>query len=235
MKQRSGMAEEEKEPKVQSKQNMFQNLLYDETKLIIVLDSIESTTMWRSTTSESSAKNTFPFSSRTSKTTNPTWKKSSPTMFLSLSPSSHSQEEEKNYYTYKISQDELSVAIRREFIDFNGLTDYPSLHNIIKRLKPSDVICWHGSPAQRDFLRSHLQQDDSYAVMLANNGETVEIQSHNSIVDMQLDDSLLASLSRQKIGEYEIAFLFFHSLDVAACVESWKKSRNPSRSDTNTN
>ena len=45
------MAEEEKEPKVQSKQNMFQNLLYDETKLIIELDSIESSTMWKSKTS----------------------------------------------------------------------------------------------------------------------------------------------------------------------------------------
>ena len=71
--------------------------------------------------------------------------------------------------------------------------------------------------------------------MLANNGETVEIQSHNSIVDMQLDDSLLASLSRQKIGEYEIAFLCFHFLSVVECVESWKKSRNLSRSDINTN
>lgn len=36
MKQRSGMAEEEKEPKVQSKQNMFQNLLYRQTKLLRV-------------------------------------------------------------------------------------------------------------------------------------------------------------------------------------------------------
>lgn len=102
------------------------------------------------------------------------------------------------------------------------------------RLRPSDVICWHGSTSQLSFLRSHLEQDDSYAVMLAANGETVEIQSHNSIVDMQLDDALLASLPRQKIDEYEIRFLLFHTQDVAECVESWKKSRNPSRSDTST-
>ena len=133
-----------------------------------------------------------------------------------------------------MTHDELSIALRREYIDFNGLTDYPSLHDMIMRLKPSDIICWHGDSAQRDFLRSHLEHDDSYAVTLATNGETVEIHSHNSIVDMQLDDALLASLPRQKINEYEIRLRLFCSPNVVESVESWKKSRNPSRININT-
>ena len=102
-----------------------------------------------------------------------------------------------------MSEDVIRLSIRREFVDFNGLTDYPSLHDMITSLHPSEIICWHGLPSQQEFLFSHLQQDN-YAVVRAGNLEKVEIQSHNSIEIMRLDERLLAALPRQKVGEYEV-------------------------------
>lgn len=114
------------------------------------------------------------------------------------------EDETVEYSKYTTSEDQLEVKCRREYIDFNGLGDYATLHAAIREINPKHVICWHGGPAQRAFLTKRLEEDRQYAVQAAENGEAVEIMSDRTVTKMRLDEVMVRRLQKETVGDYEV-------------------------------
>ena len=66
------------------------------------------------------------------------------------------------YSKYTTTAEQLEVKCRREYIDFNGLGDYATLHAAIREISPKHVITWHGGQVQRAFLTKRLEEDRQY-------------------------------------------------------------------------
>jgi len=96
--------------------------------------------------------------------------------------------------------------MRREYIDMNGLSDYATMHGMIRSIHPTHVICWHGLPQQRDFFMDKLRRDNQYDVIVAEEGSPAEIVSEHSVMTMRLDEHLLIAIDRQVIGETEVGW-----------------------------
>ena len=96
--------------------------------------------------------------------------------------------------------------MRREYVDLNGLSDYATLHGMIRSVHPVHVICWHGLPKQRDFFMEKLRSDNQYDVLLADECTPVEVVSEHTAMTMRLDERLLATLERQMIGDTEVGY-----------------------------
>lgn len=94
--------------------------------------------------------------------------------------------------------------MRREYIDMNGLADYPTLHGVINRMNPDQVICWHGLPQYREFFTKQLMKDKSYKVLVADENEHVEVMSEHNVMILRLDDKLKATANMQSLGESEV-------------------------------
>ena len=97
--------------------------------------------------------------------------------------------------------------MRLEYIDMNGLSDYATMHGMIRSIHPTHVICWHGLPQQRDFFMDKLRRDNQYDVIVAEEGSPAEIVSEHSVMTMRLDEHLLIAMDRQVIGETEVGWV----------------------------
>lgn len=117
------------------------------------------------------------------------------------------QEEEKiDYFDYEvIENDSITVNNRIEHVDYNGLSDYSTIHSIIREINPSQIICWHGPRENRDFVVKRLEGDHSYVIHTAENQQTIEVVSKHDVMKIRLDDSLLNALPHYTIGDYEVA------------------------------
>lgn len=97
----------------------------------------------------------------------------------------------------------MEVGMRRAWIDLNGLSDYATMHGVIRSIHPTHVICWHGIAAQRDFFVGKLRGDNQYTVHIADEGSPAEIVSEHSVMVMRLDDSMIRG-QRYLIGDTEV-------------------------------
>lgn len=120
---------------------------------------------------------------------------------------SDGQEEEKiDYFNYEVVEnDTITVNMRRKQVDYNGLSDYATLHSIIREINPSQIICWHGRREKRDCVVENLMKDKTYVIHTAENQQTIEVVSRHNIAKIRLDDDLLRSLHHYMIGDYEVA------------------------------
>ena len=108
------------------------------------------------------------------------------------------------YSKYTTTAEQLEVKCRREYIDFNGLGDYATLHAAICEISPKHVITWHGGQVQRAFLTKRLEEDRQYEVRAAADGETVEITSDRTVTTMRLDEAMARQLKKEAVGDYEV-------------------------------
>lgn len=108
------------------------------------------------------------------------------------------------YSKYTTTAEQLEVKCRREYIDFNGLGDYATLHAAIREISPKHVITWHGGQVQRAFLMKRLEEDRQYEVRAAADGETVEITSDRTVTTMRLDEAMARQLKKEAVGDYEV-------------------------------
>lgn len=95
--------------------------------------------------------------------------------------------------------------MRRKQVDYNGLSDYATLHSIIREINPSQIICWHGRREKRDCVVENLMKDKTYVIHTAENQQTIEVVSRHNVAKIRLDDDLLNSLHHYMIGDYEVA------------------------------
>ena len=79
------------------------------------------------------------------------------------------------YSKYTTTAEQLEVKCRREYIDFNGLGDYATLHAAIREISPKHVITWHGGQVQRAFLTKRLEEDRQYEVRAAADGDQLTV------------------------------------------------------------
>lgn len=124
-----------------------------------------------------------------------------------LEEESYKEEEKKDFFEYKPTEEgaSITVTMRREKVDYCGLSDYQTMHSIVREINPSQIICWHGPRENRDFIVKRFQEDRQYVLHTAENQQTIEVESRYNITKMRLDDELLKSLTHYTIGEYEIA------------------------------
>lgn len=108
------------------------------------------------------------------------------------------------YCKYTIATETLEVKCRHDYIDFNGLADYSTLHGAIREISPNHIICWHGGAQQRGFLMQRLAEDRRYDVKGAGDGESIEITSDHTVTIMRLDEAMVSGLKREMIGDYEV-------------------------------
>ena len=90
-------------------------------------------------------------------------------------------------------------------MDYSGLSDYPTIHSIIREINPSQIICWHGPRENRDFVVKRLEGDNTYVIHTAENQQTIEVVSKHNVTKIRLADELLSSLCHYTIGDYEVA------------------------------
>ena len=116
------------------------------------------------------------------------------------------EQQKTDYYDYEVVEGEtLTVNMRRERVDYTGLSDYPTLHSIIREINPSQIICWHGPQENRDYVVNRYRGDQQYVIHTAENQQTIEVVSRYNFTKVRLDDALLKVLHQRTIGDYEIA------------------------------
>ena len=98
------------------------------------------------------------------------------------------------YCKYTTATETLEVKCRHDYIDFNGLADYSTLHGAIREISPNHIICWHGGAQQRGFLMQRLAEDRRYDVKGAGDGESIEITSDHTVTIMRLTSARKTSI-----------------------------------------
>lgn len=104
---------------------------------------------------------------------------------------------------------EIEVHCGLAYIDLEGLSDGQSIKRIISKIKPRATILINGSRTSKDEVGQFLQEKGGCDYVFSPQfGQEVALSSNTNIYQVQLKDTLSASLKFKEIGGYMIAPLF---------------------------
>lgn len=98
------------------------------------------------------------------------------------------------------------------YSEFEGRSDGPSIKNILKQVKPRNLVVVHGSREATDDLVDFCASDDDISEYLTSVfspgvGERLDVTSERNIFQLKLTDSLVSSLKFSELHGYSIAWV----------------------------
>ncbi|KAK8793429.1 hypothetical protein WA158_004788 [Blastocystis sp. Blastoise] len=111
-------------------------------------------------------------------------------------------------YRYSTSRSQISITMKRLYLDFQGICDVNSFITILDKIQPKKILFCQGSFQVSQFYSQYLQKTPYIpAVYIPQNSERLSIPSNTITYNITLDEQLIDSIPLYSIGDYKVGYV----------------------------